>query len=89
MQNYCNSLNQVNNASAYYLIYPSVHYLCFQEVNRYFVLLFENNTERAVHTKYFLPTVEIKNYNIMINGQNFFDQPVKTNKEMITPLAAY
>ena len=78
-----------NNASAYYLIYPSAHYLCFQEVNRYFVLSFENNTERAVHTKYFLPTVEIKNYNIMIDRQNFFDQPVKTNKEMITPLVAY
>ena len=24
--------------------------------------------------------VEIKNYNIMINGENFFDQPIKGNK---------
>ena len=27
-------------------------------------------------TKYFLP-VEIKDYNVMIDGRNFFDQPVK------------
>ena len=30
-------------------------------------------------TEYFLGTVEIKNYNVMIDGQNFFDQPVKTD----------
>ena len=29
---------------------------------------------------YYLPHVEIKDYNIMINGENFFDQPVKNNK---------
>ena len=25
------------------------------------------------------PTVEIKDYNVMINGKNFFDQPVENN----------
>ena len=50
-----------------YLIDPS-----FQKENRLFVLLFENGTERTVHTKYYLPTVEIKNYNVMINGQKFW-----------------
>jgi len=25
-----------------------------------------------------LPTVEIKDYNVMIDGRNLFDQPVKT-----------
>ena len=29
-------------------------------------------------TKYFLPKVEIKGYNVMIDGQNLFDQPVKS-----------
>ena len=29
--------------------------------------------------RYFLPTVEIKDNNIMIDGQTFFDQPVKNN----------
>ena len=30
--------------------------------------------------QYYLLTVEIKDYNIMINGENFFDQPIKNNK---------
>ena len=29
---------------------------------------------------YYLANVEIKDYNIVINGENFFDQPVKDNK---------
>ena len=29
---------------------------------------------------YYLPNAEIKNYNAMINGENFFDQPIKNNK---------
>ena len=41
--------------------------------------MLENAIDRAVHTKYYLPTVEKKYYNIMINEQNFFDQPVKNN----------
>ena len=28
----------------------------------------------------YFPTVEIRDYNIMINGENFFDQPIKNNK---------
>ena len=62
------------NTSADYLIDPS-----FQELNILFVLLFQNTTYRTVQTKYYLPTVEIKNYNVMIDGQNFFDQPEKDN----------
>ena len=62
------------NKSADYLIDPS-----FQELNILFVLLFQNTTYRTVHTNYYLPTVEIKNYNVMIDGQNFFDQPEKDN----------
>ena len=50
----------------------------FQGVNRLCVLAFENNTQRTSH--YYLQNIEIKNYNVMINGQNFFDQPIKNNK---------
>ena len=32
-------------------------------------------------TRYFLATVEIKNYDIKIDGKNFFDQPVRNNLE--------
>ena len=63
------------NPNLNHLIKPS-----FQGVNRLFVLAFENDNHRTIHDRYYLPTVEIKDYNIMINGENFFDQPVKNNK---------
>ena len=49
-----------------YLINPS-----FEGVNRLFVLSFENTKDRIVRRKYFLPTVEIKDYNVMIDGKTF------------------
>ena len=49
----------------------------FQGENRLFVLSFENNTGQASYNRYYLTKVEIKVYNAMINGQNFFDQSVK------------
>ena len=50
----------------------------FQRVNRLFVLSLENDNDRTLHTEYYLPTVEIKDYNVMIDGKNYFDQPVKS-----------
>ena len=39
-----------------------------------------NNTNNRVlrnsHTKYFLPRVNITNYNVLIDGRNFYDQPM-------------
>ena len=63
------------NPNLNHLVEPS-----FQGVNRLFVLAFENDDDRTIEEKYYLPTVEIKDYNIMINGENFFDQPIKNNK---------
>ena len=51
----------------------------FQGVNRLFVLSFENDEDRKVHTRFYLPKVEIKDYNVMIGRENFFDQPVKSD----------
>ena len=62
---------------------PNISHLVkqsFQGVNRLFGLAFENDTQRASAKGYYLPNVEIKNYNVMINGENFFYQPVKNNK---------
>ena len=50
----------------------------FQGVNKRFVLSFENENDWTVYTKYYLATAEIKDYNVMINGKDFFDQPVKS-----------
>ena len=44
------------------------------------MLAFENDNHRTIHDRYYLPNVEIKDYNIMVNGENFFDQPIKNNK---------
>ena len=63
------------NANLNHSVEPS-----FQGVNILFVLAFENATQRTSHSGYYLPNVEIKDYNIMINGENFFDQPIKNNK---------
>ena len=52
----------------------------FQGVNRLFVLAFENDTQRTSAKGYYLLNVEIKGYNVMINGENFSDQPIKNNK---------
>ena len=29
-----------------------------------------------IHRQYFLPRLRIKNYNIKIDGRNFYDQPI-------------
>ena len=63
------------NPNLNHLVEPS-----FQGVNRLFVLAFENDNDRTSDEQHYLPTVEIKDYNIMINGENFFDQPIKNNK---------
>ena len=34
----------------------------------------------ASNKKYSLPNVEIKDYNVMIDEKNFFDQPIKNDK---------
>ena len=33
-----------------------------------------------MHREHYLPNVDIKDYNIMINGEHFFDQPIKDKK---------
>ena len=52
----------------------------FQGVNRLFVLAFENDTQRTSNKRYYLPNVEIKDYSVMIDEKNFFDQPIKNRK---------
>ena len=57
-----------------YLIDPS-----FQGVNRLFVLPFENEAQRTSEKQYYIPIREIKNYNVMVDGQNVFDQSITNN----------
>ena len=51
-----------------------LHYLVnrnFQGVNRLFVLSFENEDNRISHSTYYLPKVELKDYNVVIDGKTF------------------
>ena len=51
----------------------------FQGVNRIFVLPFENEAQWTSYKVYYLPTWEIKKCDVIINGQNFFHQPVRND----------
>ena len=53
----------------------------FPGVKRLFVLAYDNNAGDDLvttnsHRRYFLPRIKIENYNIEIDGRNFYDQPI-------------
>ena len=63
----------------------------FQGTNRLFVLPFNNTNEndnevtagntanriqRDSHRKYFLPRIDLTNYNVLIDGRDFYDQSI-------------
>ena len=52
----------------------------FQGVNRLFVLASENDTQRTSAKEYYFLNIEMKNYNVLINGENLFNKPIKTSK---------
>ena len=64
--------NQAQNGYLDYLIDPRV-----QGGNRLFVLAFKDDDSWTCHKQYYLAIVEIKDYNVMIDGRNLFDQPMK------------
>ena len=45
-----------------------------------FVLSFKNEKDRRSFSKYYVAKVEIKDFNMLIDGKSFFDVPVK-NKD--------
>ena len=44
----------------------------FTRVNILFVLSFENEEDRTSFLKYYVPKVEIKDFNVLIDGKKFF-----------------
>ena len=48
----------------------------FSRVNRLFVLLFENEEDRTSFLKYFVPKVEIKHFNVLIDENSSSDVSV-------------
>ena len=59
-----------------YLIDPT-----FNKVNRFFVLSFKNEDYRFSFSKCYTPKVEIKDFNVLIDGKSSSDVPVKNKEE--------
>ena len=59
-----------------YLIDPT-----FRNFNRLFVLLFININSTEPFLRYYIPLVEIKKFNVLLDNKPFFDQAVKSKQE--------
>ena len=46
-----------------------------------FVLSFGNENDRTSFSKYYVPNVEIKDFNVLIDGKSFFDILINNNEE--------
>ena len=70
---------QPQNNNLNYLIDPT-----FTNVNRLFVLSFTRDNagdKRDSFSHYYVPNVEIKDFNVLIDGKSFFNLPVKNEEE--------
>ena len=68
-------INQTATKNLHFLIDPT-----FNNVNRLFVLAFPNEEDRSF-SKDYTPTVEIKDYNVIIDGEPFYEIPIKNKEE--------
>ena len=68
--------NETKNNNVNYLIGPT-----FYKVNRFFVFSFENADDRTSISKHYTPSVEIKDFNVVIYGKSSFDVPIKSKEE--------
>ena len=59
--------NQTKTNYLNYLIDPA-----FTKVNRLFVLLFKNEEDRTSFSKYYVPKVEIRDFDVLIDRKRFF-----------------
>ena len=68
------------NATKYINLDPS-----FQGVNRLFVMAYDraddNRATRDGRRKYYLPRIDLRKYNVIIDGRNFYDNPIESDIE--------
>ena len=69
-------IDQTANNNLNYLIVPT-----FKNVHRLYVLAFQNKEDRSSFSKYYTPAVEIKDYNILIDQQPFYEITIKNKEE--------
>ena len=56
----------------------------FQVVNRLFVMAYNRangQPTRNGQQKYYLPRIDLENYNVIIDGRNFYDNPIESDLE--------
>ena len=75
--------NQTQN-NLNYLIDPT-----FTKVNRSFVFSFENEDDRRSFSKYYVPNVQIKDFNVLIDGKSFFEMPIKNEEKHTNKLSKW
>ena len=63
--------NQTKNNNLNYLIDPT-----FTKV-----LSFENENDLTSFSKYYVPNVQIEDFNLLIDGKSFFDIPIKNGED--------
>ena len=71
--------NGVADAVKYINLDPS-----FQGVNRLFVMAYsrvDGQPNRDSLQKYYLPRIDLKKYNAIIDGRNFYDNPIESDIE--------
>ena len=69
-------INQIATNNINFLTNPT-----FNNANRFSVLAFPNEEDRRSFSKYYTATVEIKEYNVIIDGEPFYEIPIKNKEE--------
>ena len=54
----------------------------FSNVNRLFVLAYQNADDRQSFSQFYLPRVMVKDFNVIIDNLVFFYLPIKTEEEV-------
>ena len=71
--------NGDDNAVKYISLDPS-----FQGVNRLFIMAYSREASQPdtnSQHKYYLPRIDLKKYNVIIDGRNFYDNPIESDIE--------
>ena len=67
--------NQTENNNLNYLIDPT-----FTKVNGLLVLSFDNENDRTSFSNYYVPNVQIKDFNVVIDGKSLSDMSIKNGE---------
>ena len=72
-------VNEDTDANVFKYINPS-----FQGVNRLFVMAYNRTNGQPTRNgqqKYYLPRIDLEKYNVIIDGRNFYDNPIESDIE--------